>query len=87
MINSMNKDLILKESSKNWLLDSYKYEYSYHFTWLGIPIIQYPHDIIAMQELIWKIKPDLIIETGIAHGGSIIFYASMIQLLGNCHFL
>jgi len=83
MINSMNKDSDLKENSKNWLLDSYKYEYSYHFTWLGIPIIQYPQDIIAMQEIIWKIKPDLIIETGIAHGGSILFSASMLELLGN----
>ena len=60
-----------------------KYKYSYNFTWLGSPIIQFPQDIIAMQEIIWRVKPDLIIETGIAHGGSLIFYASMLELLGS----
>jgi len=59
-----------------------KYRYSYNFSWLGRPIIQYPQDIIAMQEIIWRVKPQLIIETGIAHGGSLIFYASMLELLG-----
>jgi cephalosporin hydroxylase len=57
------------------------YKYSYHFAWQGRPIIQFPQDMIAMQELIWDIKPDLIIETGIAHGGSLIFSASMLALL------
>jgi cephalosporin hydroxylase len=56
-------------------------KYSYNFSWLDRPIIQYPQDIVAMQELIWSIKPDLIIETGIAHGGSLIFSASMLALL------
>ncbi len=56
--------------------------YSYNFTWMGRPIIQYPQDMIAMQEIIWDIKPDLIIETGIAHGGSIIYYASILELIG-----
>jgi len=82
MINKMNKDEKLKEISKQWLLDSYKYEYSYHFTWLGRPIIQLPQDMIAIQEIIWKVKPDIIIETGIAHGGSLIFSASMLELIG-----
>lgn len=59
-------------------------QYSYNFTWLGRPIIQYPQDIVAMQELIWDVKPDLIIETGIAHGGSLIFSASMLALLEGC---
>jgi len=58
--------------------------YSYHFEWLGRPIIQYPQDVLAMQELIWHIKPDLIIKTGIAHGGSLIFSASMLALLDLC---
>jgi cephalosporin hydroxylase len=58
-----------------------EYKYSYHFDWLGRPIIQFPQDMVAMQELIWTIKPDLIIETGIAHGGSLIFSASMLALL------
>lgn len=59
-------------------------KYSYNFSWLGRPIIQYPQDMVAMQELIWAIKPDLIIETGIAHGGSLIFSASMLSLLDIC---
>jgi cephalosporin hydroxylase len=61
-----------------------KYKYSYHFDWLGRPIIQFPQDIMALQELIWSIKPDLIIETGIAHGGSLIFSASMLAMLDMC---
>jgi cephalosporin hydroxylase len=56
-------------------------KYSYHFTWQSRPIIQYPQDIVAMQEIIWTVRPDLIIETGIAHGGSLIFSASMLALL------
>ena len=59
-------------------------KYSYHFSWLSRPIIQYPQDIVAMQELIWMIKPDLIVETGIAHGGSLIMSASMLALLDYC---
>lgn len=59
-------------------------KYSYNFSWLGLPIIQYPQDIIAMQELIWMIKPDFIIETGIARGGSLVFYASMLALNAAC---
>jgi cephalosporin hydroxylase len=57
--------------------------YSYNFSWMGRPIIQYPQDMIAMQEIIWEVKPDLIIETGIAHGGSLIYYASLLELIGN----
>ena len=79
--NSNNKEL--KEAAKKFLEESTIPKYSYNFTWLGRPIIQYPQDIIAMQEIIWNIKPDLIIETGIAHGGSLIFYASMLDLIGN----
>ncbi len=60
------------------------YNYTYRFDWLGRPIIQYPQDMVAMQELIWNIKPDLIIETGIAHGGSLILSASMLALLDLC---
>ena len=63
------------------MLASTQPKYSYNFEWLGRPIIQYPQDIVAMQELIWQIKPDLIIETGIAHGGSLVFSASMLALL------
>jgi cephalosporin hydroxylase len=59
-------------------------KYSYNFSWLGRPIIQYPQDIVAMQELIWRIQPQLIVETGIAHGGSLIFSASMLELNSIC---
>lgn len=72
----------LKSLSQKWIADVSRHKYSYNFSWLGRPIIQFPQDIMAMQELIWQIKPELIIETGIAHGGSLIFYASMLELLG-----
>jgi cephalosporin hydroxylase len=81
-IKLMGKDSSLKKVSQKWLLKGYDYEYSYHFKWLGRPIIQYPQDIIALQEIIWDVKPDVIIETGIARGGSLIFSASMLQLIG-----
>lgn len=71
-------------ATRNWVDAANKLKYSYHFEWLGRPIIQYPQDMSAMQELIWQIKPDLIIETGIAHGGSLIFSASMLALLDMC---
>jgi len=70
--------------SLDWIMESDEYDYSYNFRWLNRPIIQYPQDIIAMQELIWEIQPDLIIETGIAHGGSLVFSASMLSLLDVC---
>lgn len=65
----------------DFILSTYKLNYQQNFTWLGVPIIQYPQDIIAMQEIIWDVKPDLIIETGVARGGSVIFYSSMLSLL------
>jgi len=82
-IVAQGKDEQLKTDTSNWLRGAAKYDYSYMFRWLGRPIIQLPQDIIAMQELIWEIKPDLIIETGVARGGSTVFYASMMELLGN----
>ena len=71
----------LRRAGSNFMLASTEPKYSYNFSWQGRPIIQYPQDMVAMQELIWSIKPDLIIETGIAHGGSLIFSASMLALL------
>lgn len=73
----------LKQAASQFNTESNKAQYSYNFSWMGRPIIQYPQDMIAMQELIWEIKPDLIIETGIAHGGSLIYYASLLELIGN----
>ena len=81
-IAKMAKDEDLKRKSLEWMLASDKYKYSYNFTWLGRPIIKYPNDIVATQEVIWRVKPDLIIETGVAHGGSLILSASMLELLG-----
>ena len=78
-IRKMNSDKKLLQKSKNWVNHVFDYEYVYHFRWLGRPIIQLPQDMIAVQELIWKTKPDLIIESGIARGGSLIFYASITQ--------
>lgn len=72
----------LQRQSTGWLIDACKYRYSYNFSWMGRPIIQFPQDVMAMQEIIWAMQPDLIVETGIAHGGSLIFYASMLELLG-----
>ena len=74
----------LCESAAAFMRASAAPKYSYNFSWQSRPIIQYPQDMIAMQELIWALKPDLIIETGIAHGGSLIFNASMLALLDMC---
>jgi len=78
----MNNKDNLQELTNQWFVESCKYKYSYNFSWMGRPIIQFPQDIMAMQEIIWQVKPDLIVETGIAHGGSLIFYASMLELIG-----
>lgn len=83
LINEMAEDLVCSRLAKELFDKSCKYRYSYNFSWMGRPIIQYPQDIMAMQELIWAVQPDLILETGIAHGGSLVFYASMLELLGN----
>ncbi len=82
LIKKMSEDKSLKKLSKKWFIDSNRYEYGKHFSWLGRPIIQFPQDIIGFQEVIWKIKPDLIIETGVARGGSLIFLASILELIG-----
>lgn len=81
-ILSYKNDTTLKEAATVFNVASNKAQYSYNFSWMGRPIIQYPQDMIAMQEIIWELKPDLIIETGIAHGGSLIYYASLLELIG-----
>jgi len=81
-IEKMSKDEELKRKSLDWMLYADKYKFTYNFTWLGRPIIKFPNDIVVMQEIIWDVKSDLIIETGIAHGGGIIFSASMLELIG-----
>ncbi|MEK4734117.1 cephalosporin hydroxylase family protein [Paenibacillus sp. FSL L8-0641] len=76
-------DTNLKRTAHDFILQQAQYNYTYNFTWLGMPIIQFPQDIIALQEMIWSVKPDVIIETGIARGGSIIFHSSLQKLIGN----
>ena len=82
-IAAQGKNEELLAISSKFAAETIRAGYSYNFTWMGRPIIQYPQDMIAMQELIWEIKPDLIIETGIAHGGSLIYYASLLELIGD----
>ncbi len=81
-IKKMNSDKYFKELTMKWIKKSIKYKYVYNFTWMGRPIIKYPNDMIVMQEIFWEVKPDLVIETGIAHGGSIIYSASLLKMMG-----
>jgi len=83
-IEAVSTNNSLRQSAAIFTQTSIASQYSYNFSWQGRPIIQYPQDMTAMQELIWEIKPDLIVETGIAHGGSLIFSASMLALLDMC---
>ena len=86
-IDAISKNKKLIDIANNFMSESTIPKYCYNFKWQNRPIIQYPQDVLAMQEIIWKVKPDLIIETGIAHGGSLIFSASMLTLLDiqDCH--
>ena len=83
-IEIQGADEALQHASRDWMDKANARKYSYHFEWLGRPVIQYPQDMLAMQEIIWSVQPDLIIETGIAHGGSLIFFASMLELNAAC---
>ncbi len=83
-IDGLMNDVDVQALSRIWVREIARHKYAYNFTWMGRPIIQVPQDMVAMQELIWQIKPDLIIETGIAHGGSLIFSASMLAQLDLC---
>ena len=82
MIERMAQDPELARLTRAWFERSCRFQYTYHFSWLGRPIIQLPQDIMATQEIIWDVKPDLVIETGIAHGGSLVLWASLMELLG-----
>jgi cephalosporin hydroxylase len=81
---ALGQDEVLQKATADWIRASLPNKYSYNFSWLGRPIIQYPQDMVAVQEMIWRVKPDLIVETGIAHGGSLILSASMLALLDIC---
>ena len=79
-IADMGNDGELALTTRLWRERANRKKYSYHFEWMGRPVIQYPQDILALQEIIWSVKPDVIIETGIAHGGSLILSASLLEL-------
>lgn len=83
-IAAQGRDDRLKALTRDWFTAANKARYSYHFAWLGRPIIQYPQDVVAFQELVWNVRPDLIIETGIAHGGSLILSASLLAMMDLC---
>ena len=83
-ISQFAQDGVLNSLANDWVFESMKRKYLYNFDWLGRPIIQYPQDMVAIQEIIWQVRPTLIIETGIAHGGSLILSASMLALLDYC---
>lgn len=80
-------DLYSKEAfellSDLWLRSSWDQKYSYTFSWMGRPIIQYPEDMVRLQEVIYSVKPAVVVETGVAHGGSLIFYASLFKAMGH----
>lgn len=82
LVDAMNSDADLARLRTEIYTAMVKYRYTYNFTWLGRPVIQLPQDMAAVQEIIWKVKPDLVIETGIAHGGSLILSASILELIG-----
>lgn len=81
-IRGLEADTDVQALSRIWVREITRHKYAYNFTWMGRPIIQFPQDMVATQEIIWRTRPDLIIETGIAHGGSLIYYASLLELLG-----
>jgi len=83
-IIDFGQDKAILNLSREWLNKSMRKYYTYNFNWLGRPIIQYPQDMVGMQEIIWEVQPDLIIEAGIAHGGSLIFSATMLAMLEYC---
>lgn len=84
LVAELGSNSEMADLTNRWLGKAQQLGYSYNFDWLGLPIIQYPQDIVAMQELIWRLQPEVVVETGIARGGSLIFYASMLELLETC---
>lgn len=83
-IDGLGDDKDLQALSRIWVREITPHKWAYNFSWLGRPAIQFPNDAWAMQELVWRIKPDLIIETGIAHGGSLVMNASLLALVDLC---
>jgi cephalosporin hydroxylase len=82
LLASQSKDIQFKDLSSNWMQLAVDNKYSYQFDWLGVPIIQMPEDLILFQDIVYQTQPDLIIETGVARGGSVVFWASIQKLCG-----
>src|SRR5690606_37881345 len=83
-IRRLGEDTDVQALSRIWLREITRHKYAYNLSWMGRPLIQFPQDMVAIQELIWRVKPDLIIEAGIAHGGSLIMSASLLAMLDYC---
>jgi cephalosporin hydroxylase len=81
-VDRLMADADVQARSRAWLAEITRHRYTYNFTWLGRPVIQLPQDLLAVQEIVWQVRPDLIVETGIAHGGSLVHSASLLELLG-----
>jgi cephalosporin hydroxylase len=79
---AMAEDASLRTKSIDWIQSTSKYKYTYNFTWLGLPVIQFPQDLMALQQIIWAVQPRVVIETGVARGGSLLFYASLLEMIG-----
>src|SRR3954466_10782869 len=82
-VRQLKADAELRDLSQRWIFHAAGHNYTHNFRWLGLPIIQFPQDAFAVQELIWDYRPDLVVETGVARGGSLVFYASLLELLGH----
>ncbi len=86
-IEGLMSDSDVQALSRIWVREITRHKYAYNFTWMGRPIIQFPQDMLALQEIVWRVKPDVIVETGIAHGGSLVYSASLLALLGGDRFV
>lgn len=86
-VDALAADARLQALAVDFMRELGRLKYTYNFTWMGIPIIQLPQDLIALQELIWSVRPEVVVETGVAHGGGVVFYASMLELLGGDGFV
>jgi cephalosporin hydroxylase len=81
-VEGLMSDADVQALSRIWVREITRHKYAYNFTWMGRPVIQFPQDMLALQEIVWRVKPDVIVETGIAHGGSLVYSASLLALLG-----
>jgi cephalosporin hydroxylase len=81
-VEALRGDRRLRELTLEWVIAAVRHRYSHNFDWLGRPIIQLPQDVVALQEIVWRVRPRLIVETGVARGGSVVFYASLLELIG-----